>query len=82
MFPVSIEQNVVIDLLDYPDLTLEQLLYFLKTSNGHRKTKQSFVLITGAVDPDTIPAELIVVPTLQEATDIIEMEEIERDLGF
>jgi len=75
-------QNVVIDLQDYPDLTLEQLLYFLKTSNLHRKTKQSFVLITGAVNPDTIPAELVVVPSQQEAADIIEMEEIERDLGF
>jgi hypothetical protein len=26
--------------------------------------------------------ELVIVPTLQEAFDIIEMEEIERDLGF
>lgn len=75
-------QNVVIDLQDYPDLTLEQLLYFLKTSNLHRSTRKSFVLITIAIDPDTIPAELIVVPTPQEAMDIIEMEEIERDLGF
>jgi len=31
---------------------------------------------------DEIPYEMIVVPTLQEAGDIIEMEEIERDLGF
>ena len=75
-------QNVVIDLLNYPALTLDELLYFLKTSNIHRNKKQSFVLVTDAVDPDTIPEELIVVPTLQEAGDIIEMEEIERDLGF
>ena len=26
--------------------------------------------------------KLVVVPTLQEAHDIIEMDEIERDLGF
>ncbi|MBT8261396.1 MAG: ribonuclease Z [Bacteroidia bacterium] len=75
-------QNVVIDLTDYHALELEELLYFLKTSNIHRKTKQSFVLVTATLDPDTIPRELIVVPTLQEAGDIIEMEEIERDLGF
>jgi hypothetical protein len=29
-----------------------------------------------------MPDEIVVVPTLQEAYDIIEMEEIERDLGF
>lgn len=75
-------QNVVVNLLDYPALTLEELLYFLKTSTIHRGSKQSFVLVTSALDPDTLPVELVVVPTLQEAADIIEMEEIERDLGF
>ena len=75
-------QNVVINLLDFPALTLEELLYFLKTSNIHRGTKQSCVLVTSALDPDTLPEELVVVPTLQEAADIVEMEEIERDLGF
>jgi len=75
-------QNVVINLLDYPALKLEELLYFLKTSNIHRSKKHSFVLVTDAIDPDTIPDELIVVPTLQEAADIVEMEEIERELGF
>ena len=29
-----------------------------------------------------MPDEICVVPTLQEAHDIIEMEDIERDLGF
>ncbi len=76
------EQNVVINLQDYPALKLKELLLFLKTSNKHRATKQSFVLVSDAVDPDTIPMELVVVPTLQEAADIVEMEEIERDLGF
>ena len=75
-------QNVVINLNNYPALTLDELLYFLKTSHIHRSTQKSCVLVTSALDPDTLPDELIVVPTLQEAADIIEMEEIERDLGF
>jgi hypothetical protein len=29
-----------------------------------------------------MPDEIVVVPTIQEAYDIIEMEEMERDLGF
>lgn len=75
-------QNVVLNLLNYDSLELPQLLQFLKTSNLHRKTKQSFVIVNNAIEVDDIPYEMIVVPTLQEAEDIIEMEEIERDLGF
>ncbi|HLV91945.1 MAG TPA: hypothetical protein VKX34_02390 [Aequorivita sp.] len=75
-------QNVVLNLLKYNELTLQQLLLFLNTSNTHRKTKQSFVIVNDAIHIDEVPAEMIVVPTLQEGGDIIEMEEIERDLGF
>jgi hypothetical protein len=75
-------QNVIVDLLKYDNLQLQEILLFLKTSNLHRKTKQSFVIVNDAMNPDDIPMEMIVVPTLQEAEDIIEMEEIERDLGF
>ncbi len=75
-------QNVVLNLLKYNSLQLPELLLFLNTSNLHRKTKQSFVIVNDAVDIDDVPFEMIVVPTLQEAADIIEMEEIERDLGF
>lgn len=75
-------KNVVLNLLNYNSFELPQLLLFLKTSNLHRKTKQSFVIVNDAIEIDDIPFEMIVVPTLQEAADIIEMEEIERDLGF
>ncbi len=74
--------NLVIDLVKYNFLTLPELLSFLNLSNLHRSKKKSFVIINAAIDPDSIPEELIVVPTLQEAEDIIEMEEIEKDLGF
>ncbi len=75
-------QNVVVDLGAFNDLELDGLLSYLKVSNKHRATKQSFVIVNSAFNVDDIPFEMIVVPTLQEAADIIEMEEIERDLGF
>ncbi|QAA81151.1 ribonuclease Z [Aequorivita sp. H23M31] len=75
-------QNVILNLLQYDSLDLGELLLFLKVSNLHRKTKQSFVIVNDAISIDEIPYEMIVVPTLEEAGDIIEMEEIERDLGF
>lgn len=76
------EHNLVIDLLKYDELELPQLLGFLKLSNYQRSTKHSFVIVNNAIDIDDIPFEMTVVPTLAEAGDIVEMEEIERDLGF
>ena len=74
--------NLVVDLLKYDSLELPDLLTYMKLSNYVRSTKHSFVIVNNAIDVDDIPFELILVPTLQEAADIVEMEEIERDLGF
>ena len=48
----------------------------------HKKNKKSFVIVISDFDFNAISDKLIVVPSLLEAHDIIEMEEIERDLGF
>jgi hypothetical protein len=42
----------------------------------------SFVIIIKSLDIDALPEAINVVPTLQEAKDILEMENIERALGF
>lgn len=76
------DQNLVVDILKYGELSLEELLLFLKLSNKHRENKKSFVIANDTINIDQVPDELLVVPTLQEAEDIIQMEEIERDLGF
>lgn len=76
------EQNLVIDIQKYGNLTLEELLRFLKLSIIHRKAKKSLVLVNDTINIDAVPEEIHVVPTLQEAEDIIGLEEIERDLGF
>jgi hypothetical protein len=76
------DQNLIIDLLSYTNLSLEQLLMFIELSNKHRTLNHSFVIVNDAIDLDILPDEIMVVPTLLEAQDVIEMEEIERDLGF
>ena len=76
------QENLVINLLKYEDLKLEQLVEFIKLSNYQRADKKSFVFVNKGINYDLLPDEMIVVPTLQEAADIISMEEIERDLGF
>jgi len=74
--------NLVIDILKYDKMSLQDLLCFLTLSNTHRANKKSLVIVNAAIAPEDIPDELLVVPTVQEAADVIEMEEIERDLGF
>lgn len=76
------ENNLVLDLSKDANIPLSGLLDFLPLSDKHRGAKKSFVLVVPGFDYDEIPDEMIVVPTLQEAHDLIEMEEIERDLGF
>lgn len=76
------EENLIIDIAQYKNIELEELLAFLELSNIHRSEKKSFVIVNHEIPIEKIPDELIVVPTLQEARDIIQMDEIQRDLGF
>lgn len=76
------DRNIIVDLSQEDDLQPAQLLRFVNISNAHRERKKSFVVITDTVGVDEVPEELILVPTLGEAKDLIQMEEIERDLGF
>lgn len=74
--------NIIVNLVTQKEVKSSDVLNFFEISNQHRESKHSFVIVTNSIELDDIPDEIIVVPTLQEAFDIIEMEEIERDLGF
>ena len=74
--------HLIVRLSSLEKFSLEDIIEFLRLSNNHRGDNKSFVIVTDQVDLDQMPDELVVVPTLQEAYDIIEMEDIERDLGF
>lgn len=76
------DQNVIVDIQKNGELSLDELLKFLKLSFSHRKRKKSFVVVNDTINIDQVPEEIHVVPTLQEAEDLIGLEEIERDLGF
>ncbi|PTM08163.1 MAG: ribonuclease Z [Bacteroidetes bacterium] len=74
--------NIIVNLTSLKSLSTQDVVEFLKISAQHRKAKHSFVIVTDKIKLEDIPNELVIVPTIQEAYDIIEMEEIERDLGF
>ena len=76
------KHNIIIDLLMHNDLSTNDIKLFMPLSKQHKKAKKSFVIVTSDFDYNAVPAKLTVVPSLLEAHDIIEMEEIERDLGF
>lgn len=74
--------NVIINLTSLKPILLQDIVEFLQLSNKYRAEKHSFVIVAQSTNLEDIPDEIIVVPSLQEAYDIIEMEDIERDLGF
>jgi len=76
------KQNIIIDLSADNNLSESDLKLFLPLSKQQKKSKKSFVIVVADLDYNSISDKLVVVPSLLEAHDIIEMEEIERDLGF
>ncbi len=80
LHPKFKNDNIIVNLSSLGEITPEQIIEFLRISKAHRATKHSFVLVTNNTNFNDIPEELIVVPSTQEAFDIIEMEDIERDL--
>lgn len=72
--------HIIVNLFSFSKLTGGDVLEFLQLSDTHRAAKKSFVIVTDKVAYDDLPDKINVVPTLQEAKDMIEMEEIERDL--
>lgn len=78
------DDNLIIDLLAYKELTPSMVTAFCALSKAHRASGKSFVLVTDTVSINELPEDdnIIVVPTTQEGLDMVEMEEIERDLGL
>ena len=75
-------QNIIVDLSHDKALTMDDVKLFTDLIKTHAKAKKSLVLVTNSVNFNVVPKNITLVPTILEAHDIIEMEEIERDLGF
>ncbi|MGC6432531.1 MAG: ribonuclease Z [Jejuia sp.] len=82
LYPKFKNDNIIVVLTTLDLINENDISEFLQISNMHRDNKHSFVIVSDKVDLDKISDDLVVVPTQQEAFDIVEMEEMERDLGF
>tara|TARA_B100000497_G_scaffold27699_1_gene32543 strand:- start:674 stop:1009 length:336 start_codon:yes stop_codon:yes gene_type:complete len=76
------DKNMIIDLLDFSELTSDLLKLFLKLIVICQKSNNSFVIVNNHINLNEVSGEIMVVPTIQEAKDIVEMEIIERELGM
>ncbi|UZO80262.1 ribonuclease Z [Aquimarina sp. ERC-38] len=74
--------HIIVQLSSLKNNEAENISDFLRISKAHKAKKQSFVLVSGELTYNDVPEELSLVPTLQEARDIIAMEDIERDLDL
>jgi len=76
------KDNVILDFSGLINIDLKKILLFSQLSELHRNNDKSFVIVCEGLTYDELPDELVVVPTFKEAEDIIEIEDIERDLGI
>ncbi|UCE93964.1 MAG: ribonuclease Z [Flavobacteriaceae bacterium] len=74
--------NLILDFSNIINIDLNKIFLFSPISETQRSNNKSFVLVCKGIEFDQVPEEIVVVPTLKEAEDIIEIEDIERDLGI
>lgn len=76
------ERHLIVNLTENNELPVKEAKLFIPLVKKYRKGRKSFVLVVPNADFSKYPEVLVVVPSVIEAFDIIEMEEIERDLGL
>lgn len=81
-YPNFTNDNIILDFSGFKGVKTESILLFLPLSENHRNSGMSFVVVVNEINFDGLPDEIIAVPTIKEAQDILEMEKIEKDLGF
>tara|TARA_R110002126_G_scaffold78829_1_gene196076 strand:+ start:32151 stop:32483 length:333 start_codon:yes stop_codon:yes gene_type:complete len=76
------EEHLILELSDKIKTTKEDFLLFLSVSERKKENSNSFVIVNKTINVDDFPDNFNIVPTLIEAEDILEMEAMERELGF
>lgn len=74
--------HLIVDLLKMDSFTKKEIDVLIDYGQQKSKNGTSFVVVSKKLDAGNLEGILNVTPTIAEAIDILEMEEIERDLGF
>ena len=76
-------KNIILDLSPMKNVLSKHIKDFVELAIYHKEfNNKSFVVVTGPIGLNLLPNGINVVPTINEAFDTIEIEEIERDLGY
>lgn len=79
--PLIKNTNLIINLCEIPQISLQEIEPLISASEQFKEAeKKSFVVVLCQISHEEFPENFTIAPTEQEAFDIIEMEEIERDL--
>lgn len=76
------KEHLIIQFSEELNIVDKDIFVFLAYAELHQQNGTTFVVIFKNVDLDMFPETFNIVPTLQEAEDVLEMENIQRDLGF
>ncbi|MEI6865818.1 ribonuclease Z [Flavicella sp.] len=77
------KENLILDFSNSFEITTKQIDGYSEISMYKKENGTSFIIIRNDIEIDKLEDELLsVTPTLTEAEDTLEMDNIERDLGF
>ena len=76
------KKHLILQISEELSIDKKDFLLFLKIAEQKKENGTSFVVLNASVNADDFAENLNIVPTLQEAEDILEIETIERELGF
>ena len=86
LFLKSIEDykssNIILQISDNINASIKDFSLFLRIAAQKKENGTSFVLVNSSINIDDFPESINITPTVQEAIDVIEMEAMERELGF
>lgn len=75
-------KNIILDLSPMKNVLSKHIKDFVELAIYHKEfNNKSFVVVAGPIGLKLLPNGINVVPTINEAYDTIEIEDIERDLG-
>ena len=75
-------KHCIVELSEKMNALDKKYAVLLDVASAQNENGMSFVLVQKGINIDLVPETVSIAPTLQEAEDILEMENIERDLGF
>ncbi len=76
------DKHIVLQIENDITISNEDVSVLVNLGTEKKENGTSFVVVYRNVSIDNVPESLNIVPTIKEAEDVLEMENIERELGL